>query len=92
MIHAGEYHRAAAARGSGLAQGRWVGGLGISEQSYYPWRSEYGGLRLEVPRNVFDQLAAAISRSSPRTRCCNNRLSKRGGEIGSSVMSAPRAR
>jgi hypothetical protein len=33
-----------------LAQGKRVGevrrGLGISEQSYYRWRTEYGGLRL----------------------------------------------
>jgi putative transposase len=34
-----------------LAQGKRVGevcrGLGMSEQSYYRWRSEYGGLKLE---------------------------------------------
>jgi putative transposase len=37
-----------------LAQGKRVGevyrGLGISEQSYYRWRSEYGGLKLEQAR------------------------------------------
>jgi putative transposase len=35
-----------------LAQGKRVGevcrGLGISEQSYYRWRSEYGGLKLAI--------------------------------------------
>ena len=34
----------------GLSQGRKVGevcrSLGISEQSYYRWRSEYGGMKL----------------------------------------------
>ena len=37
-----------------LAQGKRVGevcrGFGISEQSYYRWRSEYGGLKLEQAR------------------------------------------
>ena len=39
-----------------LAQGKRVGevcrGLGISEQSYYRWRSEYGGLKLEQARRM----------------------------------------
>jgi putative transposase len=29
-------------------------GLAISEQSYYRWRSEYGGLKLEQPRRMED--------------------------------------
>jgi putative transposase len=41
-----------------LAQGQRVGevcrGLGISEQSYYRWRSEYGGLKLEQARRLKD--------------------------------------
>jgi putative transposase len=41
-----------------LAQGKRVGevcrGLGISEQSYYRWRSEYGGLKLEQVRRMKD--------------------------------------
>jgi putative transposase len=41
-----------------LAQGKRVGevcrGLGISEQSYYRWRSEYGGLKLEQARRMKD--------------------------------------
>jgi putative transposase len=41
-----------------LAQGERVGevcrGLGISEQSYYRWRSEYGGLKLEQARRMKD--------------------------------------
>jgi transposase-like protein len=39
-----------------LAQGRTGGeicrGLGISEASYYRWRSEYGGLKLEQARRL----------------------------------------
>src|ERR1700677_574475 len=41
-----------------LAQGKRVGevcrGLGISEQSYYRWRSEYGGLKLAQARRMKD--------------------------------------
>jgi hypothetical protein len=41
-----------------LAQGKRVGevcrGLGISEQSYYRWRSECGGLKLEQARRMKD--------------------------------------
>jgi putative transposase len=41
-----------------LAQGKRVGEvcriLGISEQSYYRWRSEYGGLKLEQARRMKD--------------------------------------
>jgi putative transposase len=41
-----------------LAQGKRVGevcrGLGISEQSYYRWRSEYGGLKLGPARRMKD--------------------------------------
>ena len=41
-----------------LAQGKRVGevcrALGISEQSYYRWRSEYGGLKLEQARRMKD--------------------------------------
>ncbi len=39
-----------------LAQGRSVGeicrGLGVSEASYYRWRSEYGGLTLDQARRL----------------------------------------
>ena len=39
-----------------LAQGRSVGeicrGLGISEASYYRWRSEYGGLKVDQARRL----------------------------------------
>ena len=39
-----------------LGQGQRVGevcrGLGISEQSYYRWRTEYGGLKLEQARRM----------------------------------------
>jgi transposase-like protein len=41
-----------------LAQGKRVGevcrGLGISEQSYYRWRTKYGGLKLEQARRMKD--------------------------------------
>ena len=41
-----------------LTQGKRVGevrrGLGISEQNYYRWRSEYGGLKLEQARRMKD--------------------------------------
>jgi putative transposase len=41
-----------------LAQGKQVGevcrGLRISEQSYYRWRTEYGGLKLEQARRMKD--------------------------------------
>jgi putative transposase len=39
-----------------LAQGRSVGeicrGLGASEASYYRWRSEYGGLKVDQARRL----------------------------------------
>ena len=39
-----------------LAQGKRIGevcrSLGISEQSYYRWRSEYGGLKLDQARRM----------------------------------------
>jgi putative transposase len=39
-----------------LAQGHSVGeicrGLGISEASYYRWRSEYGGLKVDQARRL----------------------------------------
>jgi transposase-like protein len=38
----------------GLAQGRTVGevcrGLGVSEASFYRWRTEYGGLKVDQAR------------------------------------------
>ena len=40
------------------AQGKRIGevcrSLGISEQSYYRWRSEYGGLKLDQARRMKD--------------------------------------
>ena len=39
-----------------LAQGRTVGdvrrGIGVSEQSYYRWRKEYGGLKMDQARRM----------------------------------------
>ena len=41
-----------------LAQGETVGGvcrrIGISEQSYYRWRREYGGLKIDQARRLKD--------------------------------------
>jgi putative transposase len=41
-----------------LSQGKRIGEvcreMGISEQSYYRWRSEYGGLKLEQARRMKD--------------------------------------
>jgi putative transposase len=41
-----------------LAQGQSIGlickGLGISEQSYYRWRRDYGGLKLDQARRLKD--------------------------------------
>ncbi len=39
-----------------LSQGETVGGvcrqIGVSEQSYYRWRKEYGGLKVEQARRL----------------------------------------
>lgn len=39
-----------------LAQGQRVGeicrGIGVSEQSYYRWRREYGGLKVDQTRRL----------------------------------------
>ena len=39
-----------------LAQGQTVGeicrGIGVSEQSYYRWRREYGGLKIDQARRL----------------------------------------
>ena len=49
------HHREAEVR---LAQGQTVGEIcrqiGISEQSYYRWRREYGGLKLDQARRLKD--------------------------------------
>jgi len=41
-----------------LSQGEKIGlicrGLGISEQSYYRWRREYGGLKVDQARRLKD--------------------------------------
>jgi putative transposase len=41
-----------------LAQGQTIGqickGFGVSEQSYYRWRREYGGLKLDQARRLKD--------------------------------------
>lgn len=42
-----------------LSQGEKIGvicrGLGVSEQSYYRWRREYGGLKVDQARRLKDQ-------------------------------------
>ena len=37
-----------------LSQGQKVGQLGISEQSYYRWCKEYGGLRVDQAKRLKD--------------------------------------
>jgi transposase-like protein len=41
-----------------LAQGRRIGeicrGLGVSEASFYRWRAEYGGLKVDQARRLKD--------------------------------------
>jgi putative transposase len=41
-----------------LAQGQTIGqickGFGVTEQSYYRWRREYGGLKLDQARRLKD--------------------------------------
>ena len=52
-----------------LAQGQTVGEvcrrIGVSEQSYYRWRKEYGGLKFEQARRlkVLEQENARIKRA-----------------------------
>src|SRR6516165_2840088 len=73
-----------------LAQGQRVGevcrGPGISEQSFYRWRTEYGGLKLEQARRMKDlekengRLMVSISVVS--LQWCDrprNRRPRRGG-------------
>ena len=44
----------------GLAQGQRVGQvskqMGVSEQTYYRWRKEYGGLRLDQAKSVSSEI------------------------------------
>jgi putative transposase len=48
-----------------LAQGQTIGlickGLGISEQSYYRWRRDYGGLRLDQAKRLKDRTGKRAS-------------------------------
>src|SRR5262249_13581674 len=57
-IHAGKDHRPIATGGGELTQDKRVGevcrGMRISEQSYYRWHTEYGGLKLEHARRMKD--------------------------------------
>ena len=52
-----------------LAQGRTVGEvcrqIGVSEQSYYRWRKEYGGLKVEQARRFkeFEQENGRLKRA-----------------------------
>jgi len=52
-----------------LAQGRTVGEicreLGVSEASFYRWRAEYGGLKVDQAEQ-----RAGLSARQPRKRCC----------------------
>jgi putative transposase len=52
-----------------LAQGQTVGEvcrrIGVSEQSYYRWRKEYGGLKVEQARRL-KELEQAEEEASPK--------------------------
>jgi putative transposase len=38
----------------GLAQGKTVPELGVTEQTYYRWKREYGGLRTDQAKRLKD--------------------------------------
>ncbi len=48
-----------------LSQGQAIGtvcrGIGVSQQSYYRWRREYGGLKLDQAKRFNDRLKKAVS-------------------------------
>ena len=50
-----------------LSQGATVGGtskrIGVAEQTYYRWRKEYGGMRIDQARRLKELLP------SPRCQC-----------------------
>ena len=58
-----------------LSQGETTGHicrrLGISEQSYYRWRREYGGMKVDQPRIRAILVEAPVS--SMKTRCSGSR-------------------
>ena len=37
---------------TGRRWARWVASLGISEQTYYRWRKEFGGMKVDQARHV----------------------------------------
>lgn len=49
--------------GQGQAIGTICRGMGISEQSYYRWRREYGGLKLDQAKRLKD-----LERANDRLR------------------------
>ena len=55
-IHSGADHPEASGGRSQLTQGQTVGQavkkLGITEQTYYRWRKDYGGLRLDQAKRL----------------------------------------
>ena len=53
-IHDRADHRSSAGIGQGQAIGTICRGFGISEQSYYRWRREYGGLKLDQAKRLKD--------------------------------------
>jgi transposase-like protein len=66
-----------------LAQGRTVGevcrGLGVSEASFYRWRTEYGGLKVDQARRMkeLERENARLKRAVARPRrkpSCRGRL------------------
>ena len=57
-IHDRADHRSSAGSGGSSGQGQAIGticrGIGVSEQSYYRWRREYGGLKLDQAKRLKD--------------------------------------
>ena len=66
----------------GLAQGQRVGQvskqMGVSEQTYYRWRKEYGGLRLDQAKRLKvlekenTRLKKLVCTSSAKVRHCES--------------------
>lgn len=62
----GELSEAEAILGQGTNIGEAIRKLGVSEQTYYRWRKEYGGMRVDqARREKAGQSSTLNSRTSP---------------------------
>ena len=48
--------------GQGMTPAQACRGLGFTEQSYYRWRKEYGGLKISQAANQLNLVPSAVSR------------------------------